>query len=208
MPDADDVIKAEWPEDVPPVEDPVEAIDLAQNFIAFVLNLFAAINSGTISLATFAVETTFRSASGSVIVRARYSEASLKGWAWNLLLSAIAISSQAVDRALSDALGKRPLERKDPVPIDNLAELDAAWTLVYMIRCAFAHDPFNPRWECKGQYLGTLRVRALNLAVDLRSRNRQRLQPDEFGGLGGYLSLLEFLQDQLKTRLQGKRDGQ
>lgn len=208
MSDADDVIKAEWPKDAPPVEDPLEAIDLAQNFMAFVLNLFAAINAGTISPASFAEDTTFGSVSGSVRVRARYSEGSLKAWTWNLLFSAIAITSQAVDRALTDALGKRPLDRQGAIPIDDLADFDAGWTLVYMIRCAFAHDPFNPRWECKGPYLGILRVRPLNLDVDTRARNGQRLQPDAFGGLGGYLSLIQFLQDQLKIRLQGKHGGQ
>ncbi len=203
MSDADDVIKAEWP-DVPPVENPLEAIDMAQDFIAFVLNLFAAIQGGAVSPASFANDTTFGSASGSVRIRTRYSEGSLKGRAWNLLFSAIAITSQAVDRALSDALGKRPLNRQAARSIDALAGLDAAWVLVYMVRCAFAHDPFNPRWECRGRYLGTLRVAASNLTVDLRERNGQRLQPDEFGGLGGYMSLLQFLQGELQARLHGE----
>jgi len=118
--------------------------------------------------------------------------------------TAIVLDLQAVDRALSDALGKRPLNRQAARSIDALAGLDAAWVLVYMVRCAFAHDPFNPRWECRGRYLGTLRVAALNLTVDLRERNGQRLQPDEFGGLGGYMSLLQFLQGELQARLHGE----
>jgi hypothetical protein len=87
MSDADDVIKAQWPEGVPPVENPLEAIDMAQDFIAFVLNLFAAIQGGAISPGSFANDTTFGSVSGSVRIRTRYSEGSLKGRAWNPLLS-------------------------------------------------------------------------------------------------------------------------
>jgi len=108
----------------------------------------------------------------------------------------MAVTSQGADRALLDALGKRPLDRHDALPINGLADFEAAWTLFYMIRCAFAHDPFNPRWECRGRYLGTLRVTALGLSVDLRSRNGQRFQSAELGGLGGYLSLFRFLHDQ------------
>jgi hypothetical protein len=201
MSGADDVVRAEWPESVPPVQGQLEALVLAQDFIVFVLNLFEAINSGTISPTSFAEDTTFQGAVGSVRIRTRYTQPELKADAWNLLFSAIAITSQAADRALCDALGKRPLDRDGALPIDELPDFEAAWTLVYMIRCAFAHDPFNPRWECKGRYRGTLQVTALGLPMDLRLRNGERLQSAELGGLGGYLSLLRFLHDQLKIRL-------
>jgi hypothetical protein len=201
MSEGDDSVRADWPDDVPRADNPLEALKLAQQFILFVLGLFEAIESGTISPNSFAEDVTFQGALGPLRVQTTYSQPELKAFAWNLVFSALAITSQAADRALCDALGKRPLDNDGAPPIENLPDFEAAWTLVYMIRCAFAHDPFNARWECRGRYLGTLRVAALQFSIDLRARNGEFLRAVELGGLGGHLALLRFLHDQLKLRL-------
>lgn len=47
---------------------------------------------------------------------------------------------------------------------EDMGDLGAARTIVSMIRCAFAHDPFNPRWECRGARVAVLLSEAVGIA--------------------------------------------
>ncbi len=51
----------------------------------------------------------------------------------------------------------RECSRDGPGPLDHwtrrsgeMGDLGAARTVVSMIHCAFARDPFDPRWDCRG----------------------------------------------------------
>jgi len=63
--------------------------------------------------------------------------------------------------------------------------------LVYMIRCAFAHDMMHPRWKARGPFTRGLSVRLPSgpLLVDIKTLNLQPLDVDQIGGMARYLEL-------------------
>ena len=63
---------------------------------------------------------------------------------------------------------------------------------VYMLRCAFGHDPVVPRWEIrKPKYKRVVEIKVIGLRVDLRALAGQPFDPAQIGGWVAILSLLE-----------------
>lgn len=187
-------------EQPPPIDTPADIAKVALEHLAFVFNLFAACNSSTISPDTFPEELVLQMSGGKINIKRTYTPSEIQGWSWNLLLSSLAITAQALDRAFIDAFGVRPLDRRPPPVLDELTDVEAAWTMIYMIRCAFAHNPFNPRWECRGAYVGRFQVRALQLTLDTTDLHGKRLKQEDFGGFPGYLEVLRFCVRQLEPK--------
>ena len=156
------------------VETPVVAIRTAKQFLWFAWFLYDAVQRGAITAANFADEMAVDEAGAVVRWRPeeRQTQEHLTRWTWNTILSAMAISAQAVDRALDDTFGlPRPRDRQ---PVEDPAQMndrDATRTVMYMVRNAFAHDPLNPRWQCKGTYVGVFRISAVALTLDTASLN-------------------------------------
>lgn len=63
--------------------------------------------------------------------------------------------------------------------------------LVYMIRCAFAHDMMNPQWEARGPFARELRLELPSgpLLVDMRGRNGQPFDDSHVGGIETYFEI-------------------
>lgn len=57
-------------------------------------------------------------------------------------------------------------------------------TLIYMIRCAYAHDLMHPRWNVKGQYYQKLRIElhSKTIELDLSEKNGQPFDIKDIGG--------------------------
>lgn len=68
---------------------------------------------------------------------------------------------------------------------------DELRTLVYMVRCAFAHNPALPLWEVRGQYarMISIPVDGVALSIDLASLHGR---PFEYGHIGGFASWLRI----------------
>jgi len=75
------------------------------------------------------------------------------------------------------AFGIRP----DPEASDNMTRLR---TLVYLIRCAYAHRIADPRWEARGKYRQTLSVELLGqtLSLDLVALDGAGFDIESIGG--------------------------
>lgn len=119
----------------------------------------------------------------------------------NLVLSALGTAACAIDRALDNKFGK-----KDP---KDRSEIGALRNIFYMIRCAFAHDPCNPQWCCKGDYCESpysitiskvLSSRVvftggegenITYELDFNQLNNQRLDFTHFKALDGFFLLAE-----------------
>jgi hypothetical protein len=71
--------------------------------------------------------------------------------------------------------------KADPEASDNTVRLR---TLVYMLRCAQAHGPADPRWEVRGKYIRTLAVDLDGKVVllDLAALNGQLFIVDQIDG--------------------------
>ncbi len=69
----------------------------------------------------------------------------------------------------------------DPEASDPSAKLR---TLLYMLRCAQAHGPADPRWEVRGKYRRTLEldVDGFRISLDLAAFDKQPFTVDQIGG--------------------------
>ena len=85
-------------------------------------------------------------------------------------------SALALDKAYEVA-GIEP----DPASKDGLIKLR---TLVYMVRCAYAHGVADPKWEVQGKYRITMEVELAGepIMIDLRKLDGQDFDFDHLGG--------------------------
>lgn len=84
-----------------------------------------------------------------------------------------------------------------PTP-DSEDEIVRLRTLVYMIRCAYAHGMADPRWKVKSSYRRMLRVtlRRKQLQLDLSELDGRRF---DFSTLGGHRKWFEILDESVTT---------
>ena len=69
---------------------------------------------------------------------------------------------------------------------------DELRTLVYMVRCAFAHNPARPLWEARGEKYAqmiSLPVGGMALPIDLASLHGQSFEYDHIGGFASWLRI-------------------
>ena len=106
----------------------------------------------------------------------------------------------ATDNAIDKTFGAKN-------PMDT-TQLGSARAIIYQIRCAFAHDPMNPRWDVTPKYNRTYTA-AINTPVartitfDRPSISGKLFSSSDFGGIAGYLGLLEFVLGEVKNHPKG-----
>ena len=66
-------------------------------------------------------------------------------------------------------------------------------TLVYMIRCAYAHDLIHPKWNVKGPYCQQLKIELQDETVelDLSEKDGQPFDVKDIGGHEIYFQIKE-----------------
>ena len=77
----------------------------------------------------------------------------------------------------------------------DTSEQDQLRTLIYMIRCAYAHNMIEPRWEVRGKCLQTLKYRILEqtFEVKLPELNGRPFSLDQIGGHDVYIAIKDRL---------------
>lgn len=99
----------------------------------------------------------------------------------------ILLSVWALFLALDTALDQAGINN-DPSAQDSFGQLRV---LIYMGRCAFAHNVLAPRWEVRGKYSRKLSIiiPGVNLRLDL---NQLSGKPFEIRQIGGYSQLIKM----------------
>lgn len=117
----------------------------------------------------------------------------LNDYAFNLMIMSLGTLCICMDTALKDHFGSHSSK--------NLStSIKDTWDLIYMIRCAFAHDPLVPKWNItKNVYKRMFSIPQLNLNVDLSILDGQELTMGNLGGLEGILKLSEFVMSTVKS---------
>jgi hypothetical protein len=103
-------------------------------------------------------------------------------------LVSIAFGTSAM--VLEVAFGAAGIART-PRSRDSESELR---TLVYMVRCAFAHNPAFPRWEARGSDYArrfALELDASLLTVDFAALNGQLFDYEHIGGFANWFRVKE-----------------
>lgn len=133
----------------------------------------------------------------------------LKHGTRNLMLITLGTTAIATNKALEFVYGYvRPTDT---------SQQGSAQVLLYQIRCAFAHDPMNPIWASTPKYDHHYRVTvSVNRPASEPTMERtiqfhppslkdRPLNPEHFGGLGGYLGLLQYFQKIVKDHPKGNQ---
>jgi hypothetical protein len=111
------------------------------------------------------------------------SEVGFRKLVLNQLRAALAISVLEIDSVLADYFGNKPY-------VDPNDERRAARCIIYMIRCAFAHNPLEPKWNVTGDhYKGVFTVPSANFTLDTRDINGKPLDQVNWFGL---LDLMDY----------------
>jgi hypothetical protein len=98
----------------------------------------------------------------------------LKAWAQRMVYSIIQIVAIAGHEALKRKFPGEPYDDPD-------MERRAVRCIMYMIRCAYAHDPIQPVWECKNHYRQTFAIPSLDIMLGCANLNGKRVDPSHFG---------------------------
>jgi hypothetical protein len=90
----------------------------------------------------------------------------------------------ALDRALSEA----------NVPVDTSSKTASGQLriLIYMCRCAFAHNSIAPHWEVRNAFSRTLDLPDLPLRIDLNELKNSHF---DIGQIGGYYTLKKIIEE-------------
>ena len=101
-----------------------------------------------------------------------------------LVSMAFGTSAMVLDAAFEMAgLKRKPHSRQ---PEDELR------TLVFMVRCAFAHNPALPLWKARGNEYArmlSLPIGGATLSIDLASLHGQPFEHDHIGGFASWLRI-------------------
>lgn len=128
---------------------------------------------------------------GLTLEKEVYSQETLEGRAFNLFLSALGTLLITVCEACDEIWGK--LNKK----IEG--NLEKARMILYMLRCAFAHGPFEPKWCIKKDY--QLRVEVLfsngnKMVFDGFHLNGKNLKFDDIGGLENLITIIKYIYEE------------
>lgn len=77
----------------------------------------------------------------------------------------------------------------------NKSPEGALRTLVYMIRCAYAHNMMHPKWEVRGEYLQNIKISFANviLDIDLTDKDGKPFDMDDIGGYKNYFMIKDLI---------------
>ncbi|MCC9596983.1 MULTISPECIES: hypothetical protein [unclassified Rubrivivax] len=99
---------------------------------------------------------------------------------------AFGVSAMVLEAAFCAASKKRKPTSRDPA--------DELHALIYMIRCAFAHNPALPVWEARGNDYARnihLTIDSEVLCVDLKTLNGRPFEYEHIGGLANWHKIRE-----------------
>jgi hypothetical protein len=99
----------------------------------------------------------------------------------------ILLSVGALFLALDTALDQAGI-KNNPLAQDSFGQLRI---LIYMGRCAFAHNVLAPRWEVRGKYCRQLTIAADSVSVEL-DMNQRAGKSFDIKQIGGYSMLFKI----------------
>ncbi|GJL93555.1 hypothetical protein [Hyphococcus sp.] len=167
---------------------PTERLDQAALEIEFAIKLLSYFEKGLVQKQEFDCETVVLLNGGSITFEngGFHTPDDLVLGAQNAWSHAASSAALAMEAALTDH--GIQANARDVSPQGQMR------TLVYMIRCAFAHDSQTPKWEARGAYEQILKfeLRGQDVRVDVGALNGR---PFDFADIGGELVFWNLLQE-------------
>jgi hypothetical protein len=187
------------PQDMPAHEAAARALEQ----FGFALKLSVLVENGTLRADMLPRTVLLPLEGGRIEVSGDTTPEMLKTFMANAAMGAISHSAVVMNRALEDTFGhQHPLDpqgsggvRRRP---EDLGDREAAQEIIYMFRSAVAHDPFRPKWLCKGARAGVFRVAQLGITFDATRLDGTPLDVRAIGGLDSYFRLLQYCERKIR----------
>jgi hypothetical protein len=181
---------------------PADQIRNAWNLWGFVMYLREAAERGALTPTLFVQDLKFFIDDAPVPFvgfRQAYDAAAIDDVTFNLQHGALGLLAISVDTALDDHFGsKGTLHSPD---VDGVREY------FYLLRCAFAHDPLEPRWAIKERYAKVVCIPSLLLSLDFSGLDGRQLRGADFGGHDGLIKLVQFARQLVQDRQSSNNDS-
>ena len=105
----------------------------------------------------------------------------------NCVLLSVGFTAIVLDTSLQ-SVGKKP----DP---NNRSSEGMLRNLIYMIRCAYAHDMMHPKWEVRSNYAQPLEIQLQSdiLRLDLSKKHNQLFNIEDIGGYENYFEIKDLI---------------
>jgi len=167
---------------------PLQRINSAQGFFDLVVRLGNAVREGNITPEMLRKPIRIITGGPGIMLGERvYTPEELFAGIQNIGFSAVGITAMALDQALDEAMGM-----KDP---NDTGQNGALRAIIYMLRCAFAHDIAEPQWCCAPKYQNSYSVflpQSGLLTFNGSLLNGQFVRPEHFGGMEGYFQMMDL----------------
>ncbi len=115
----------------------------------------------------------------------------------NLKVSILGVCFCTLDSALDSTFEPKPNHYTD-------SDIDTLRAIVYMFRCAFAHEPTKPRWKIKKKYQRVFRINEIHLKIDFTNLDNVIIEPSHHMGWQGIMNIFDYC---LKTVISSKKGG-
>ena len=103
----------------------------------------------------------------------------------NQMRAVFGVWATTIDSMLNDTYKNQPYE-------DTNAERRAVRCIVHMFRCAFAHNPIEPKWNVtSAEYKGVFEVPSINYALSTEELNGEPIGKVEFDWFG-VINLMQY----------------
>lgn len=122
---------------------------------------------------------------GNLVIESKWKSEVFPGFAKNLRLCVLGNCFIIMDEALDVILGPKPKEYSDN-------DIDSLRAIVYMLRCAVAHNPTAPVWNAKGIYNKNFYIRDIDFRLDTTKLDGKILDFRHHGGIAGVVILLDY----------------
>jgi hypothetical protein len=106
-------------------------------------------------------------------------------FATNLRLCVLGNCFIVIDEALDGIFGDKPQNYLD-------TDIDALRAIIYMLRCAIAHNPTAPVWRVKGIYDNDFRIAEIGYELKAKQIDGKPVNHNHYGGLKGATSLINY----------------
>ena len=108
----------------------------------------------------------------------------------------------AFDEALDEIYGGKPKIYSDN-PTDSLR------AIIYMMRCAFAHNPGSPEWRInKKKFERSFKIEKINFVIDFSQLNGKALDVSQHGGFCQLWRLMEYCMGIIEINSTKKANNQ
>jgi len=151
-----------------------QAVERSVASLCYAFRIYSSVKEGTLTSEALGTPFTFGAGDHSyqVIISKPYSEIQLADGSWNLVLSAFAMSATACHRAFQERF------RKKSPDINPGDDREQAWAIIYQLRNAFAHDPFQPVFVPSSGYHRTYSVASRGITFDFAALAGKEFRTD------------------------------